>query len=208
MTSFECTLCLHSPHRLDKLQFGESYFDAACRWLLANGDWWPGFLRVAISIWPGNLEEVYGNVQANLVFSCSNLTMQKQDLCAVCLVVSLLFCFSCWPDLMPGMSMSIQRWRKWIPDKTKCFARYGLYNPKEDARMPSDRVVWTTMSESTFGLLRFRRSLIRHEASQAHTCVTQLQRTSSWRFCTHAEFRASATKSAELLNLIKQCQSQ
>ncbi|CAK9007773.1 unnamed protein product [Durusdinium trenchii] len=47
---------------LDKLQFGESYFDAACRWLLANGDWW----------------------------------------------------------------------RKWIPDKTKCFARYGLYNPKEE----------------------------------------------------------------------------
>eukprot|EP00913_Durusdinium_trenchii_P031415 g29410.t1 len=50
----------------DQLQSGESYFDAACRWLHANGDWW----------------------------------------------------------------------QQWIPDKTKCFARYGLYNAKEDFRLP------------------------------------------------------------------------
>eukprot|EP00913_Durusdinium_trenchii_P033475 g31340.t1 len=24
-----------------------------------------------------------------------------------------------------------ERWRKWLPDKTKCFARYGLYNEKD-----------------------------------------------------------------------------
>lgn len=25
-----------------------------------------------------------------------------------------------------------ERWQKWLPDKTKCFARYGLYNVKEE----------------------------------------------------------------------------